>query len=189
MVKQEQNRQGRRCSHSSQEWPNQQCSPSRQPRGPRLRNHMGRNQIRTTKQFVGIYYGPQENTPIEETEREYSQLATQIHALKNLLKKQGGVIRVMRVNGSLQCQSWNKHQPRQTNQIKKWQTTRKTHRRHKTHPHQHPGKDMQVDETEPQKPNGEISNRLHTRLKGVWKKHWRNHCRWDGHIQNKGQSR
>ena len=79
MAKQEQNRQRRRCSHSSQESPNQQCSPSRQPRGPRLRNHMGRNQIRTTKQFVGIYYGPQENTPIEETEREYSQLATQIH--------------------------------------------------------------------------------------------------------------
>ena len=76
MAKQEQNRQRRRCSHSSQEWPNQQRSPSRQPRGPRLRNHMGRNQIRTTKQFIGIYYGPQENTPIEETEREYSQLAT-----------------------------------------------------------------------------------------------------------------
>ena len=40
------------------------------------------------KQFIGVYYGTQENSPIEETEREYSQLTTQIHALQ----QRGGVI-------------------------------------------------------------------------------------------------
>ena len=59
---------------------------------------MGRNQIRTTKTIRRKNYGSQENTPIEETEWEYSQLATQIHALK----KQGGVILTADFNAKLE---------------------------------------------------------------------------------------
>ena len=50
------------------------------------------------KQFIGVYYGTQENSPIEETEREYSQLTTQIHTLQ----RRGGVILTADFNAKLE---------------------------------------------------------------------------------------
>ena len=50
------------------------------------------------KQFIGVYYGTQENSPIEETEREYSQLTTQIHTLQ----QRGGVILTADFNAKLE---------------------------------------------------------------------------------------
>ena len=38
--------------------------------------------------YIGTYYGPQENTPIEEVDREISQIRTQI----NKMKQKGGII-------------------------------------------------------------------------------------------------
>ena len=50
------------------------------------------------KQFIGVYYGTQENSPIEETKREYSQLTTQIHTLQ----RRGGVIPTADFNAKLE---------------------------------------------------------------------------------------
>ena len=50
------------------------------------------------KQFIGVHYGTQENSPIEETEREYSQLTTQIHTLQ----RRGGVILTADFNAKLE---------------------------------------------------------------------------------------
>jgi hypothetical protein len=40
------------------------------------------------KHYMGCFYGPQENSPVEEIERQYSQLETQIHKYK----KKGNII-------------------------------------------------------------------------------------------------
>jgi hypothetical protein len=47
---------------------------------------------------IGVFYGPQENTLSDETERQYSQLASQIHKLK----KKGEVILTGDFNAKLQ---------------------------------------------------------------------------------------
>lgn len=51
--------------------------------------------------YIGIFYGPQENTPIEETERQYSQLTTQIEQLK----RKGEIILTGDFNAKLKTQT------------------------------------------------------------------------------------
>ena len=61
--------------------------------------------------YIGVYYGPQENTPSDEIERQYSQLLTQIIKLKY----KGHIILTGDFNAKLQLNTTNIKQNETTN--------------------------------------------------------------------------
>ena len=73
--------------------------------------------------YIGTYYGPQENTPIEEVDREISQIRTQI----NKMKQKGGIILTGDFNAKIKINNDNTQQNESRN------GTTRTNNRHKPH--------------------------------------------------------